>query len=233
VFIFKNYVKREKLGENGEGGEGAGGALPEGKDPIDDFKSQFETMREENARMKAKMDELLGETKAAKQAKRETEEKARSDAQEKAKAAGDFEQLFKSSEEKASTLSEELAKLRTNVYSEKKQSAVLRLAADLADGDDAENLAYLIQDRLKFHEDEIKVLNSKGELTVLSLEDLKAEIKSTPRFYSLLRGSQASGGSANGNRGSSSTTKTLPRSEFDVMTHVQRSKFLVDGGKVI
>lgn len=234
MFIFKNYVKRAKteLGDDG----GSGGKAPENETIDDkeeqDWKKLFNDSKDELARIKSKNDELLGETKRAKQRSREAEQTAQQESEERARKAGDFEQLFKSSELQKSDLQKQLESLQDSISNEKKETVVLKLAAELAEGDDVENLAYLIKDRLKYHEGEIKVLNSKGELTVSSLNDLKAEIQSTSRFKSLLKGSQATGGSANGNRASSSTSKTVSRSDFDAMGNNQRAKFIKDGGKV-
>lgn len=237
----RRFIMQQQAGDDGAGGGGGGSSDNDGgqNGGVDTSVSggtdalTLEEMRDQHSRMKAKMDELLAETKAAKQAKRDAEEQARLDAQDKAKQAGDYEQLYKSSEEKVTGLTTELEQLRNNITSEKKETAVLRIAGELADGVDAENLAMLIGNRLKYHEGEIKVLNDKGELTVSTIDDFKNEIKSTPRFKSLLKGSQATGGSATGNRASGATTKTATRAEFDAMNHGARSKFFADGGKVI
>lgn len=242
----KFFIKQSEAGDGDGGGSGGGaggaGDTPPGGGGVgtsgddkggDDIQAQLKALREEKDAMKAKMDELLSETKTAKAARRAAEEQARIESEQKAKQAGDYEQLYKSSEEKVTGLTTELEKLRNSVTSEKKETAVLRIAGELADGVDAENLAALIGNRLKYHEGEIKVLNEKGELTVSTIDDFKNEIKSTPRFKSLLKGSQATGGSATGNRASGATTKTATRAEFDAMNHGARSKFFADGGKVI
>ena len=87
------------------------------------------------------------------------------------------------------------------------------------------------------HIDGQKCLNFARSLKInpvndFKIDDFKNEIKATPRFKSLLRGSLASGGSATGNRGTSPTSKTATRAEFDAMSHAHRSKFFADGGKI-
>ena len=237
MFNLNRMFIKQSPDDDGGGGGAPPGDAPPGDAPPGDTPPPggvtLESLRDENTRMKAKMDELLSETKTAKAAKRAIEEQAIIDAHDKAKQAGDYEQLYKSSEDRANTLTSELETLRTSMTGEKKESAVLRIAGEMADGDDAENLAALISKRLKYHEGEIKVLNDKGELTVSTIEDFKNEIKSTPRYKSLLRGSQANGGGAPGNRAGGATTKTATRAEFDTMNHGSRSKFFADGGKVI
>jgi hypothetical protein len=232
VFKFKlnKFVLRNK-DTNGEGstggGTGSGGDTGTNGDTL-----TLEQLMQENAAMRKKMDELLNETKRAKQLRREAEEQAAIEAAEKARKAGDFEQLYKSSEEQRKQFQTELEKLKTGIAKEKVKGASRKLAADLADGHNIELLSEFIERRLRFDSDDIKVLNNNGELTVSTLENLRDEIKADARYKSLIRGSQASGGGATGNRGDKGTTKTMTRAEFDALDHGARSAFFASGGKI-
>lgn len=224
---------REQAGEHGGDGGGAPNGGEDGGNQGGGSELTLEQLQRDNQSMKAKMEELLGETKRAKQLRREAEEAANRQTEEEARKAGNFEQLFKSAEQKNKALEDELNSLRGNMENEKKNNTVTKLAAELADGHNAENLALLIQNRVKYVDGDIKVLDNNGDLTVSTLDDLKTEIKSTPRFQSLLRGSQASGSGATGNRASGTEGKTVSRSDWNSWSHSKRSKFHSDGGKVI
>lgn len=225
-FKFNKFVFLDKeTGGDGAGGGGdggqSGGELP-----------TLEQLMQENASMRKKMDELLNETKRAKQLRREAEEKAAAEAEEKARKAGDFEQLYKSAEEQRKQYQAELEKLKGGIAQEKVKSTAMKLSAELADGHNAELLSEFIERRLRFDNDGIKVLSTNGELTVSTLENLRDEIKADARFKSLIRGSQASGGGATGGRGDKGTTKTMTRAEFDALDHGARSAFFASGGKL-
>lgn len=193
---------------------------------------QFTALKAENDSMKGKMEQLLGETKQAKaRARQEAEERAAL-ANEKAKKDGDFEQLYKSSSEQAAQFKEQLESLTSSVSNEKRNAEAMKLAMQLADGYNAELLAEKIALRLKNTDEGIKVLDSNGQLTVSTVDDLKAEFSANERFASLLKGNQASGGSAAGGKSGGAAGNVMQRAEFDKMVPFKKMEFMKSGGKI-
>ena len=184
----------------------------------------------ENAAMKSKMDELLTEAKKAKIAKREIEEQSQVERERIAREKGDFEQLHKSSEERYQATLKELEAMRQNVANEKRNNAAMKVATELADGPNAELLSEFIARRLKYHDDGVKVTDSSGDLTVSTLEDLKAEFKNDARYSALLKGNQSSGGGAAGGSNSGGAAKVKSRAEFEALDPARRMEFVKSGG---
>ena len=193
----------------------------------------LEALMAENAAMKAKMDELLTEAKKAKSAKREIEEQSQVERERIAREKGDFEQLHRSSEERYQETVKELESMRANVANEKRNNAAMKVATELADGANAELLSEFISRRLKYHDDGVKVTDSSGDLTVSTLDDLKAEFKNDARYSALLKGNQSSGGGASGGSNSGGAAKVKTRAEFEALNAVRRMEFVKSGGEIL
>jgi hypothetical protein len=196
------------------------------------LQAQLEESNANNDSMKAKMDQLLGETKQAKARQRQADEEAAAVARAKAMKDNDFEQLFKSSEEQASNYKTQLEELQTKIAKEKRNTEAMKIASQLADGFNAELLGEKIAQRLKYTDEGVKILDSNGQLTVSTVEDLKTEFQNNERFASLIRGNQSSGGGAPGGNGSRAADKVLTRSEFEGLDVQAKSDFFRSGGKL-
>jgi hypothetical protein len=231
MFKLSNYfVLREELHQDGD----KGGASEFTAEQFQALQAENESMKAQTQSMQGKMDELLGETKKAKAARREADDLAAEASNAKAKKDGDFEQLYNSSLEQSSAYKTELASLRDGIASERQGSAAMKLAAELADGVNAELLSTFIAPRLKYTDEGIKILDNNGQLTVSTVEDLKADFQNNPRFLALLKGNQSSGGGASGGQKSSgATSKTITRSEFDALSPMKRMEFVKAGSKII
>jgi alanyl-tRNA synthetase len=192
----------------------------------------LEALMSENAAMKAKMDELLTEAKKAKSAKREIEEQSQVERERIAREKGDFEQLHRSSEERYQATVKELESMRASVANEKRNNAAMKVATELAEGANAELLSEFISRRLKYHDDGVKVTDSSGDLTVSTLDDLKAEFKNDARYSALLKGNQSSGGGASGGSNSGGAAKVKSRAEFEALDPASRMSFVKSGGKL-
>ena len=182
--------------------------------------------------IKNKNDELLTETKSAKEAKRKAEADAIAEKDRMAKESGDFESLYKSSSEKLQMTETTLSQLQGRIETEQKGNAAMKIAADLAEGSNIDLLSTFINTRLSFQEGNLKVTDGSGNLTISSLDDLKAEFKNDPKFASLLKGNQSSGGGATGGNNSGSAAKTKSRAEFTALNPADQMKHVKSGGTV-
>ena len=224
MYIGRNWIKPLRQEEE-KGGEqsGGGGADTVSIEQFNDVKSQLD-------KVLAKNDELLSEAKKAKAAKREMEQ-AQIEAQEaQAKEKGDFEQLFNTTQQKLEASQAAFNELSNKVAKERIGNAAMRVAVELADGSNAELLSTFIAPRLKYTDDGVKVLSEAGELTVSTIEDLKAEFQGNARYSALLKGNQSSGGAATGSNGSGATSKILTRQEFDKLPPMKKMEFVKSGG---
>jgi hypothetical protein len=213
-----NRVFREEAGE-GEGGGGEGG------DPVAELKAQVEALAAEKEALLNKNNELLGESKKAKELRRQAEQKATEEAKAKAEAEGNYEQLFKSSEEQRQQLASQLEELNMTVANKERNLAARQIASSLAEGENIELLSEFISKRLKFTEGEIKVTDVNGNLTVSSLDDLKNEFAGSARFASLIKGNQSSGGGASGGSSGGGAPKEITRSQFNALDPVKQKEF--------
>lgn len=213
--------------------DGAAGGASEQEEQSIDWAARAAELEKEREALKRKNEELLGETKAAKAARREAEEAARREAEEKAKKNGDFEQLFKSAEDKASKYEQELNTLRENIANEKRTNTALSLAGELAEGANAKLLSEFIARRLKVDDEGVKVIDASGNLTVATLDDLKKEFSTDATYSSLLKGNQSAGGGATGSQTGSGAAKEMARADFDKLSAPDRMKFIKGGGKVL
>jgi len=227
MYKFMNLPKLNEAGE--DGASGGGGSTPS----IDELQAQLADATSQMAAMKAKNDELLTETKQAKNARREAEAAAEAERERIAREKGDYEQLHKSLEDKYNGLKGEYEGLQTSIAVEKKNTAALKIATELADGSNAELLGEFISRRLKFTDDGLKVTDTTGALTVSSLDDLKKEFANDPRYSALLKGNQSSGGGASGGSNGSGAAKEIQRAEFTALDPASKMKFVKDGGKII
>lgn len=176
--------------------------LPSGSEDLEGLKRQNQT--------------LLDEAKEAKRLRREAEEARTQQERDAAKARGDFEQLYASSEQALAAERTRLAELTTSIERRDLSAAASKIAAGIADGENAEILAEFVERRLKIVEGQVKVTDASGNLTIATLEDLAKEFQQAPRYASLVRGTQANGGGATGGKGGGAT-KT-----WDQMTGMER-----------
>lgn len=209
--------------------------------PADDTKTTTEVktettsgddaLRKELDALKAKNQELLDETKKAKR-KADEESRLKEEArQEKLKKDGDYEQLFKSAEQKARELEDRLRAKDEERAHEVAKTEAMKLASQLADGYNAELLQEFLVKRIKYTEEGIRVLDSNGGLTVSSLADLKNEFEKSDKFKSLLRGSKATGGGASGTSGGA-TSASVDRKTFDSWNWQQKAEHVKQKGTV-
>lgn len=194
---------------------------------------QFESyLNETTSGLKSKVDELLGEKKRAQKAREEAEAQARLKAEEKAKAENDYKQLFESQKTEADTLRQQIEKMNADIRGQKITAEAAKLAAGLTkDVQKAQLLQQQISQRLTLVDNEIRVADESGQLTVSTLDDLANSIKTAYPF--LIDGSQATGGSATRSQGSAERAKQISRSEFDAMNSAQRADFFKSGGKLV
>lgn len=198
------------------------------------IQSQAAASIEEHVKgLKAKNDELLSEKKAMQQAKLQAEEQARLEAEEKAKAKNDYKQLFESQQEETKKYQQQFNDLQTAIKKQKIQSEAIRIASSLTkDVDRAKLLSQQISQRLTLVDEELRVTDDSGQLTVSTLEELTNSIKGAYPF--LVDGSQAQGGGATRSEGRADTgIKEISRTEFDAMSQAQRSAHFKSGGKII
>lgn len=176
--------------------------LPSGGEDVEGLKRQNQT--------------LLDEAKEAKRLRREAEEARTQQERDAAKARGDFEQLYASSEQALAAERSRLAELTTSIERRDLTSAAAKVSGSIADGENAEILAEFVERRLKIVEGQVKVTDASGNLTIATLDDLAKEFQQAPRYAALVRGTQANGGGAAGSKGGGAT-KT-----WDQMTGMER-----------
>jgi chromosome segregation ATPase len=192
---------------------------------LNDIQSQFSAV-------KSKADELLDETKKAKAQRREAEEVAKREAEEKARKKGDYEQLLNSSESEREKLAKELTSLRNGISQEKVNAESLKIAADMADGSNAEILSEFISRRLQWTDDGLKVLDEAGNLTIATVDHLKNEFRSNAKYKSLIRGIKSTGGGATQTDNGVAETNSKSAQEIRDMDPLERGKFFKKGGTI-
>ena len=166
--------------------------------------------------LKRQRDELLAEKKAEQERRRAAEEQAKREADERARAEGNYQQLFESSQAELERERSSLVELRRSIEQRDINLAATRVATAIADGYNAEILTEFIARRLKVAEGQVRVTDEAGNLTVSTLADLEKEFETSPRYASLVRGSQAGGGGA-APKGGGRATKS-----WDEMTGMER-----------
>lgn len=146
--------------------------------------------------LKRKNEELLAEKRASDERRRAAEEEARRKEEERLAAEGNFKQLYESSQTKTAEWEQRYSQLEQSIHQRDINLAATRIATAIADGDNADILKEFIAKRLKVAEGQVRVTDDSGNLTVSALVDLQREFETSPRYASLVRGSQAGGGGA-------------------------------------
>ncbi|MFK9004016.1 hypothetical protein [Pseudomonas pergaminensis] len=169
--------------------------------------------------LKAKVDELLGEKKAAEKARKDAEEQARLEREEAARKSGNVEELEKSWSEKYNRREAELNGMleqeRGTLSTQIRDLTVGRTATDIASAlaipGSAKALLPHIERRLSVEQRDgrpvVVVLDQQGKLSAATLDELKAEFANDTAFAPLIAGSKASGGGAAGAGGGGGAAK--------------------------
>lgn len=186
--------------------------------------------------LKSKNTELLGEMKKERELRTQLEEQlANFEAQkqqeiEKAhKKNGDVEALEKSYLEKIAKLEklsgEKEQALQKQIYDLTVGQTATTIAAELALKGSASVLLPHIQNRLTLDENQkVRVLDLQGNISVLTLDDLKQEFRANDAFKPLIAGTYGQGSGA---VGSSNKPSSMKRSE---MSAEQMSAYIKEHG---
>jgi len=180
--------------------------------------------------LKAKNSELLGKLKTQELTVQEMQQKLASVSSEKGDQT-DLKQLNKALEDKVSSLTNTIEDMNSRAIRQQIDSEAGRMATKLTkDVQKANLLQKEISARLTLVEDQIRVTDEKGQLTVSSMEELEGAIRSS--FPFLIDGSQAQGGGATRSEGKAQATTEVTRADFEAMDHAKRAEFVKSGGKI-
>lgn len=180
----------------------------------DDGNYRLDAEFPDNDGLKAKADELLGETKREREKRKAAEDRLAALELERQKAAddtaranGDLDSITNSYESRIAKLNEEhggnLTALQKQIYNLTVGQAANNLANELSIKGSAIAMLPHIQNRLTLEQTEtgeqrIRVLDAQGNKTAMTLEDLKQEFRANEAFKPLIAANGASGSGANG-----------------------------------
>ena len=200
----KSFMLSGQL-DGGSGADGGGEGGGEGEKGDSASKAELEKLKTESELLKAENERLSDHNKKVIEEKRlETEAKRKLD-EEKAIKDNDLEAYRKSSDAKIKVLEDKIEASNNANASKEVRNQALELATNLATGSNIKLLSTFIEKRLRVGEGGVEVLDEKGDLSVLSLDDLQAEFSNNAEFASLLKGRDSSGGGAKGSEGSGAT----------------------------
>jgi hypothetical protein len=197
------------------------------------IEQQFKSYVEETTKgLKANNDALLAEKKKAQEAAEQASALAKLENEEKLKAKNDYKQLFESQQQESAQLKQRLEEMMTKDKRSKISTEAARIAAGLTkDVGRLKMLEKELGQRLTLVDDQIRVADQNGQLTVSTINDLIVQIKTDYPF--LVDGSQATGGgAARSSGGAGSGDKIITRADYDSMRPIERSKYMQAGGRV-
>lgn len=188
-----------------------------------DYKALYEKAQEDLQKVIAKKDELLTETKRAKQERADQIAAVQKAEQDKAQKDGEFEKLWQTAEQQRKNLEQELSNERNSYKQEKIQSHAMKLAVELADGDalSAKLLSKFLTESIG------KMADEKGALDDSVLQAVKKEFQNNTDYAPLLSGSKANGGGALGGGNGVAKANTIDRSSFNKMDAGQQRDFVI------
>lgn len=191
-----------------------------------DYKALYEETQKKLETVASHKDKLYQETKKAKAEREAAEKEAKRIAEEKAQKDGEFEKLWQATKQEKETLLQQLQEIQKSNRREKIQISAMKIASELADGDNADLLSEFVVRNLD------KMADESGALSVDVLNAVRDEFKSNNKFKSLLRGSKAVGGGAPGNMNSvQKDNKTVDRATFDTWSPHKQMEFMKNGGR--
>ena len=164
-------------------------------------------LNETTSGLKAKVDELLGESKSAKQKARELEEASARAEEERAKQAGEFKALYEREQKAKAELAEKYDSFAQRIQQKEVEGAAQALAAELTrDTKRAELLRKEISQFARYTDDGVKF-----EMGGVEVDRAKILAHITDNYPFLVDGSGATGGGATGaNKGGGAATIGKP-----------------------
>lgn len=180
-------------GDKGEGDKGDSISKAE----FEELKTKSEALKAENERLSAHSNKVIEEKRQEVEAKRKLDE-------EKAIKEKDFEAYKKSSDDKIKGLEDKFEASTRAIGDKEVKNLALDMAGKLATGSNIGLLSNFIEKRLRFSERGIEVVDSKGDLSSLTIADLQTEFSTNAEYASLLKGRDSSGGGAKGSAGGGS-----------------------------
>jgi len=188
------------------------------------------TESEDLSGLKAKVQQLMDETKAAKQKAREAEEAKAKQFEKTAQEKGEFQTLWEQAQQKLAEKDQELQDFTTRMQQKEIDVAALSVGTQLAKTD-AKRASVLADYAAKYarHDGEsVQFLVGGIEVDTKALmEHLKKE------FPFLVDGSGATGGGAASSRSGGAAQKQISRADFDMMAPDRKMAFVKDGGVIV
>ena len=185
-------------------------------DDVSTLKAQLNEATKTIEALVGKKNELLAETKAAKDEKRKA-----------AEANGQFKELYDQMVADKTKLEEQMNEWKRSTRQEKVQNAALKIASDLAEGANIKLLSKFIVENLD------KLADESGSLSDVALAEVAKSFEQNTDYASVLKGNKSAGGSAPGNtRGAQENSKVVDRDSFMKMKPEQQMKHINAGGVV-
>jgi hypothetical protein len=199
MFTYGNLIYTKQAEVGADGGDGDGGAAPEtySAEDFNALQSQLNDQVTQNTAMNGKLNELLGETKAAKQAKQQLEETQRLEAAKNSTSMDDFESELRSQFKVASDVDKiEITRLNDIILGGSNKNAITELAA-LFEHPEAGKLMLQNMVKSKHSENNSVVTNftdSTGNLITTDGSKMVEWLKNNKTFQPFLKGVDSSGG---------------------------------------
>lgn len=189
---------------------------------VDTLRQQLADAHKAIEALASKKDELLKETKAAKEEKRRIAESSRQEQEALSHKNGEYEKLFKQRDEEYKQLQQQIQQEKQERRQDKINLTANKLAVELAKGDanKAELLSVFVANNLSTLADE------HGQLDTSTLDGIKKQFESDAKYKPLLGGNMATGGSAPGNTRSVGDTQKMNRAEFDTMPVHKQAEYI-------
>lgn len=177
---------------------------PEIQALLDAQKAEINAKRDElESGLVISRDALKAEKVEAQRVKDEAVKAAIASALEEAKAKGDVASISSSYDEKVLGLQAKIDAMEQSTVNSAKESASNKFTVNFFEGSefqlDAIQREY--KQRIDYRDGKMVVLDPNGNLTALTIDDLNKEFCSSSRYEACIKGTQATGGGATGNKG--------------------------------